>query len=86
MMVIHRLRSLPSFFRMSQPASRVEKPAARRNPAGPGNFYEYHAVAIGGRSQSAKTYLEKQFETFPDASLVTESRGVWCFKDVFRML
>jgi len=36
-----------------------------------GNFYEYHAVAIGGRSQSAKTYLEKHFETFPDASLDT---------------
>jgi len=31
-----------------------------------GNFFEYYAVAIGGRSQSAKTYLEKHFESFPE--------------------
>jgi len=29
-----------------------------------GNYYEYVAMAIGARSQSAKTYLEKNFETF----------------------
>jgi 20S proteasome subunit alpha 6 len=29
-----------------------------------GNIYDYMAIAIGGRSQSAKTYLERQFETF----------------------
>ena len=29
-----------------------------------GNYYEYLAMAIGSRSQSAKTYLEKNFETF----------------------
>lgn len=29
-----------------------------------GNYYEYLAMAIGARSQSAKTYLEKNFETF----------------------
>lgn len=29
-----------------------------------GNFYEYHANAIGDRNQSAKTYLEKNFESF----------------------
>ena len=34
-----------------------------------GNFYEYFALAIGQRCQSAKTYLEKHFQTFPDASL-----------------
>ena len=28
-----------------------------------GNFYEYVAMAIGDRCQSAKTYLEKHFET-----------------------
>ena len=28
------------------------------------NFYEYYAVAIGARCQSAKTYLEKNFESF----------------------
>jgi len=31
-----------------------------------GNFFEYNAMAIGNRQQSAKTYLEKHFETFPD--------------------
>ena len=29
-----------------------------------GNYYEYIAMAIGARSQSSKTYLEKNFETF----------------------
>jgi 20S proteasome subunit alpha 6 len=33
-----------------------------------GNFFEYYAVAIGGRSQSAKTYLEKNFESFPECT------------------
>merc|ERR1712137_192676 len=33
-----------------------------------GNFFEYHAMAIGGKSTSAKTYLEKHFESFKDAS------------------
>lgn len=28
------------------------------------NFYEYVAMAIGARCQSAKTYLEKNFENF----------------------
>ncbi|CAK0810065.1 unnamed protein product [Prorocentrum cordatum] len=31
-----------------------------------GNYFEYFAMAIGGRSTSAKTYLEKNFESFPD--------------------
>eukprot|EP00005_Dracoamoeba_jomungandri_P002328 CAMPEP_0174261032 /NCGR_PEP_ID=MMETSP0439-20130205/11193_1 /TAXON_ID=0 /ORGANISM="Stereomyxa ramosa, Strain Chinc5" /LENGTH=225 /DNA_ID=CAMNT_0015345443 /DNA_START=118 /DNA_END=795 /DNA_ORIENTATION=+ len=34
-----------------------------------GNYFDYKAMAIGARSQSAKTYLEKQFERFADASL-----------------
>ena len=34
-----------------------------------GNFYEYKAIAIGARSQAAKTYLEKSFASFPGASL-----------------
>jgi len=34
-----------------------------------GNFYDYKAIAIGGRSQSAKTYLEKFFESFNNLSL-----------------
>lgn len=29
-----------------------------------GNYYEYISMAIGARSQSAKTYLEKNFESF----------------------
>lgn len=32
-----------------------------------GNYYEYYAMAIGGRSTSAKTYLEKHFEKFSTA-------------------
>eukprot|EP00744_Colponema_vietnamica_P000879 GILI01001520.1.p1 GENE.GILI01001520.1~~GILI01001520.1.p1 ORF type:complete len:290 (+),score=90.80 GILI01001520.1:88-870(+) len=34
-----------------------------------GNIYEYKAMAIGARSQPAKTYLEKHFETFTDCSV-----------------
>ena len=33
-----------------------------------GNSYEYFAMSIGARSQSAKTYLEKHFESFADCS------------------
>merc|ERR1719473_1898225 len=41
-----------------------------------GNYFEYHAISIGGRSQSAKTYLEKHFESFKDCdekALVTHA-------------
>lgn len=34
-----------------------------------GEFFEWKAMAIGARSQTAKSYLEKHFETFEDASL-----------------
>mmetsp|Transcript_24266 Transcript_24266/g.45878 ORF Transcript_24266/g.45878 Transcript_24266/m.45878 type:complete len:266 (-) Transcript_24266:187-984(-) len=34
-----------------------------------GNFFEYYAMAIGGRSTSAKTYLEKHFADFEGASI-----------------
>eukprot|EP01041_Mallomonas_annulata_P011694 gene11694-24484_t len=34
-----------------------------------GNYYEYIAMAIGSRSQTSRTYLEKEFETFKDCSL-----------------
>mmetsp|Transcript_17021 Transcript_17021/g.22038 ORF Transcript_17021/g.22038 Transcript_17021/m.22038 type:complete len:275 (+) Transcript_17021:62-886(+) len=34
-----------------------------------GAFFEYHAMAIGARSQSAKTYLESHFQSFPNLSL-----------------
>jgi 20S proteasome subunit alpha 6 len=31
-----------------------------------GNSYEYYAMSIGARSQSAKTYLEKHYKSFED--------------------
>lgn len=34
-----------------------------------GNYFEYKAMAMGARSQAAKTYLERKFETFEDCSL-----------------
>jgi len=34
-----------------------------------GNYYEYYAMAIGARSQTARTYLEGKFESFKDCSL-----------------
>jgi len=34
-----------------------------------GNYYEYKAVAIGSRSQSAKSYLEKHLAEFREGSL-----------------
>ncbi|KAL8535634.1 hypothetical protein ACS0TY_011310 [Phlomoides rotata] len=32
------------------------------------NTFEYQAFAIGSRSQAAKTYLERKFESFTDSS------------------
>lgn len=34
-----------------------------------GNNYEYFAMSIGSRSQSARTYLEKHLESFSTATL-----------------
>eukprot|EP00440_Ansanella_granifera_P061097 gb/GFBE01066230.1/.p1 GENE.gb/GFBE01066230.1/~~gb/GFBE01066230.1/.p1 ORF type:complete len:268 (+),score=76.81 gb/GFBE01066230.1/:1-804(+) len=34
-----------------------------------GNYFEYYAMAIGGRSTSAKTYLEKYFSEFESCDL-----------------
>jgi len=34
-----------------------------------GNVYEYYATAIGARSQSAKTYLEKYYESLSEATM-----------------
>ncbi|XP_051123756.1 proteasome subunit alpha type-1-B-like [Andrographis paniculata] len=33
-----------------------------------GNYFEYQAFAIGSRSQAAKTYLERKFESFTESS------------------
>ncbi|KAJ3797500.1 nucleophile aminohydrolase [Lentinula aff. detonsa] len=37
-----------------------------------GNSYEYYAMSIGARSQSAKTYLEKHYESFADCTSHTK--------------
>lgn len=34
-----------------------------------GNLYEFYASAIGARSQSARTYLEKHYDSFPECSM-----------------
>jgi 20S proteasome subunit alpha 6 len=34
-----------------------------------GNYFEYMAMAIGSRSQTSRTYLEREYESFPTASL-----------------
>ena len=34
-----------------------------------GNYYEYYAMAMGSRSQTSRTYLEREFDNFPDASV-----------------
>jgi len=36
-----------------------------------GNVYEYKSTAIGARSQGARTYLERHFESFPSQDLDT---------------
>jgi len=36
-----------------------------------GNYFDYKAMAIGARSQAAKTYLERKFGDFENASLET---------------
>jgi 20S proteasome subunit alpha 6 len=33
-----------------------------------GNYYEYVAMAIGSRSQTSRTYLEKEFENLKNCS------------------
>lgn len=34
-----------------------------------GNFFEYVAMAIGSRSQTSRTYLEREMDKFPTSSL-----------------
>ena len=41
-----------------------------------GNFNEFHAMAIGARSQSARTYLEKQVAKDLFAEGILSSDGV----------
>ena len=35
------------------------------------NYWEYKAMALGARSQSSKTYLEKNFEAFEDLDVTS---------------
>jgi 20S proteasome subunit alpha 6 len=35
-----------------------------------GNYFEYKAHAIGARSQSARTYLEKHYESFANCAVL----------------
>jgi 20S proteasome subunit alpha 6 len=37
-----------------------------------GTAFEYYAHSIGARSQSAKTYLEKNFESFEDGTCLLQ--------------
>jgi 20S proteasome subunit alpha 6 len=34
-----------------------------------GNYFEYYAMAIGSRSQTSRTYLEKEYEGFNNCTL-----------------
>jgi 20S proteasome subunit alpha 6 len=34
-----------------------------------GNYFEYYAMAIGSRSQTSRTYLEKEFDGFANCSV-----------------
>lgn len=40
-----------------------------------GTAFEYYAHSIGARSQSAKTYLEKNFESFEDGTSFLDCPG-----------
>jgi len=46
------------------------------------NYYDCKAMAIGARSQSARTYLEKHLDVFPDCSLEELARhGLRALRD-----
>lgn len=46
------------------------------------NCFEYYAMSIGARSQSAKTYLERKFEEFSSASLEElVTHGLYALRD-----
>jgi 20S proteasome subunit alpha 6 len=42
-----------------------------------GNYFEYKAQAMGARSQSARTHLEKHFETFDGKPICFALAFVW---------
>lgn len=49
-----------------------------------GNSYEYYAISIGARSQSAKTYLEKHYEKFMDCAFSLSLSGLVLTQDSIR--
>jgi len=50
-----------------------------------GNCFEYYAMALGARSQSAKTYLERRAETFDDLSLdELVLQGLYALRDTLQ--
>jgi 20S proteasome subunit alpha 6 len=50
----------------------IDKAGPRLYQTSPsGDVYDFKACAIGARSQSARTYLEKHYPTFPDCDLKT---------------
>ncbi|RUP45500.1 hypothetical protein BC936DRAFT_148086 [Jimgerdemannia flammicorona] len=50
-----------------------------------GNFFEYYAMSIGARAQSAKTYLERYHEEFPEASLdQLVKHGLYALRDTLQ--
>jgi len=50
-----------------------------------GNFFEYYAMSIGARAQSAKTYLEKYYTEFEDSDLDTlVKHGLCALRDTLQ--
>lgn len=50
-----------------------------------GNFFDYRAMSIGGRSQSAKTYLEKHVEEFDSCELdALVQHGLMALRDTLQ--
>ncbi|KAN0064168.1 Proteasome subunit alpha type-6 [Thecaphora frezii] len=50
-----------------------------------GNCFEYYAMSLGARSQSAKTYLERKYEEFHDADLDTlVLHGLYALRDTLQ--
>lgn len=50
-----------------------------------GNCFEFYAMALGARSQSAKTYLERRHETFADMGLdELVQQGLYALRDTLQ--
>lgn len=50
-----------------------------------GNCFEYHAMSVGARSQSAKTYLEAHLDEFADCDVQTlVKHGLHALRDTLQ--